>query len=309
MTKAIYEYAQENSLLHSGWAQDPNWCWESREFRHISGAAASDSEMENFDEVQGAMEQFLKHAEKVAKIQSGQVTAYSLGAFLDEEFARWCSRQVKDDGRQCSLQMMFEFKKRELMASCGCSDLNAVSLHGYLQGRDLPGEECIPIACGYSSIVSSLPSEIPKEWVMYNSPVSLLRCLSDRVEIGLECGKVFCAKAVVITVSLGVLEAGHISFEPPLPDWKIDAIHSAGFGQIEKCLLCFEELAWQKIPRQGVHLGWPAQGVRFCEDALRNWEPGQSWLQVPTTVIIKEGVQTNPIGPRAGLSVLSLRCA
>lgn len=37
-----------------------------------------------------------------------------------------------------------------------------------------------------------------------------------------------------MTVPLGVLKASTISFHPPLPEWKTQAIHNLGFGLLNK---------------------------------------------------------------------------
>lgn len=40
--------------------------------------------------------------------------------------------------------------------------------------------------------------------------------------------------AVIITVPLGVLKAQSITFDPPLPEWKQQAISNLGFGLLNK---------------------------------------------------------------------------
>jgi monoamine oxidase len=45
--------------------------------------------------------------------------------------------------------------------------------------------------------------------------------------------------AVLVTVPLGVLKKGSISFEPPLPQRKLDAIQRMGFGVLNKVRPCF----------------------------------------------------------------------
>lgn len=46
-------------------------------------------------------------------------------------------------------------------------------------------------------------------------------------------GRSWAGRMVVVTVPLGVLKAGTIAFEPPLPAWKHDAIHRVGFGRYD----------------------------------------------------------------------------
>ena len=57
---------------------------------------------------------------------------------------------------------------------------------------------------------------------------------SDGVELQLAGGGMLRARRAVITVPLGVLKAGDIAFEPPLPEAKADAISSLGFGVLDK---------------------------------------------------------------------------
>ncbi|OAN34971.1 flavin monoamine oxidase family protein [Mycolicibacterium iranicum] len=49
---------------------------------------------------------------------------------------------------------------------------------------------------------------------------------------------------VIVTVPLGVLKAGTIVFDPPLPQAKVDAIQRLGFGVLDKVVLTFEEPFW-----------------------------------------------------------------
>jgi monoamine oxidase len=49
------------------------------------------------------------------------------------------------------------------------------------------------------------------------------------------------AAAAVVTVSLGVLQARRIAFDPPLPEEKVRAIDALGWGHVQKPLLVFDE--------------------------------------------------------------------
>lgn len=54
-------------------------------------------------------------------------------------------------------------------------------------------------------------------------------------------------RTAVVTVSLGVLQAGTIAFSPNLPDDKQDAIDNMGFGLLNKCVLYWnneEDMVW-----------------------------------------------------------------
>jgi monoamine oxidase len=51
---------------------------------------------------------------------------------------------------------------------------------------------------------------------------------------------------VVCTVPLGVLKRNVIDFQPPLPKKITDAIESMGFGTLNKIVLLFEDVFWDK---------------------------------------------------------------
>lgn len=52
------------------------------------------------------------------------------------------------------------------------------------------------------------------------------------------------ADRVIITIPLGVLKAGAIAFDPPLPDEKQAAIERLGFGLLDKVVLKFDRPFW-----------------------------------------------------------------
>mmetsp|Transcript_2096 Transcript_2096/g.4012 ORF Transcript_2096/g.4012 Transcript_2096/m.4012 type:complete len:510 (+) Transcript_2096:2096-3625(+) len=63
------------------------------------------------------------------------------------------------------------------------------------------------------------------------------------------------ADAVVVTVPLAILaippnQAGHISFDPPLPIPKMNAINRLGVGAYNKCCMSFEKPFWDNLPRR-----------------------------------------------------------
>ncbi|MGY0158941.1 flavin monoamine oxidase family protein [Edwardsiella tarda] len=57
-------------------------------------------------------------------------------------------------------------------------------------------------------------------------------------------GEVFQADRVVITLPLGVLQRGHVTFAPALPADKLSAIQRLGMGTLNKCYLQFPHIFW-----------------------------------------------------------------
>lgn len=121
-----------------------------------------------------------------------------------------------------------------------------------------PGEE-ITIAKGYSSIIESLASVLPHGVIQLGKKVSKIEWRPE-YELGITenghdgtrpvtlhflDGTTLSADHVIVTVSLGVLKAGirdsddsgMLKFNPPLPDYKIEAISGLGYGVVNKLFL------------------------------------------------------------------------
>lgn len=81
----------------------------------------------------------------------------------------------------------------------------------------------------------------------------------DGVSVVTADGANFTAKYALFTPSLGVLKAGDISFEPPLPAAKLAAIEQMGFGLLDKAVFVFDKPFWDTsgllVGRVGLHAG------------------------------------------------------
>ncbi|EJK51497.1 hypothetical protein THAOC_29326 [Thalassiosira oceanica] len=74
------------------------------------------------------------------------------------------------------------------------------------------------------------------------------------VQVKTKCGHTFEADAVVVTLPLAVLSSakgsqGHVSFDPPLPEAKRNAIKRLGVGSYNKCVMSFANAFWDNLPR------------------------------------------------------------
>ncbi|XP_018049255.1 PREDICTED: lysine-specific histone demethylase 1A [Atta colombica] len=70
---------------------------------------------------------------------------------------------------------------------------------------------------------------------------------------------IYKADAVLVTLPLGVLKTSAppsgVTFNPPLPDWKAQAIQRLGFGNLNKVVLCFERIFWDPTANLFGHVG------------------------------------------------------
>jgi monoamine oxidase len=107
--------------------------------------------------------------------------------------------------------------------------------------------------------------------------------------------QVFFGKKVLITVPLGVLQAGQITFLPAI-DEKIRTARELGFGPVIKTILQFESAFWKNhmLTRQkDLH----RLGFLFSDEAIPTW-----WTQYPKQAPIITGWLA---GPKAELAKAS----
>lgn len=89
---------------------------------------------------------------------------------------------------------------------------------------------------GHGAIVAQLGEGLPVE---LNVPATRIDWSGNGVAVETPAGTIR-AKACIVTVSTGVLGAGSIRFDPPLPDWKLEAIDNVPMGLLAKVTLQFD---------------------------------------------------------------------
>ncbi|KAH8411165.1 hypothetical protein KR222_009260 [Zaprionus bogoriensis] len=121
---------------------------------------------------------------------------------------------------------------------------------------------------GYSCVPVALTENLD---IRLNSAVKEIKYHSKGVEIVAENLKTsnsqmtYKADLAVCTLTLGVLKvavtneesqhANTVKFEPPLPDWKQQAIRRLGFGNLNKVVLCFDRIFWDPNANLFGHVG------------------------------------------------------
>ena len=93
-----------------------------------------------------------------------------------------------------------------------------------------------PVQRGFGALVARIGQGAP---VRLGTRVDRIRWSGEGVRVETSRG-VLRARAVVVTVSTGVLESGGILFEPALPDWKREAIEGLPLGLLNKVLVRFD---------------------------------------------------------------------
>jgi len=121
------------------------------------------------------------------------------------------------------------------------SDVKYMSLKNYDEGEEFKGNDLMIL--GYDKIVKELLKGID---VQLNKQVSSIVYTNKGVSVITSDNKEYKADYVAVTVSLGVLKSGKISFNPPLPQAKINSMKNINMGVLNKLVLEFPTVFWDK---------------------------------------------------------------
>ena len=120
---------------------------------------------------------------------------------------------------------------------------DAMSLRAYAESpyeEFAGGNHVLP--GGYVQVVDALARGLD---IRLNAPVSRIAHDAADVTVSTPSGEVR-GSHVIVTVSIGVLQAGKIEFDPPLPASKLAAIERLDMGNLEKVILRFDEPFWRE---------------------------------------------------------------
>ncbi|XP_076461064.1 spermine oxidase-like [Babylonia areolata] len=235
----IYQIAEENNLLQ---LRHKDKSLRSKDvFVSESGTVVADRLVKEVDLIYGLLinecESF--YTENMPTPEDED----SVGNFLQRNFDEKVCRFTNGERRIRELI----FGQRKLLECCisGCDTLGEVALQDFGSYESLPGIH-YTIPPGFNTILDILCKDIPKDNIVFNSPV---RCINwDQgpqarypVCVELESGEKHYADHVIVTVSLGVLQAAcDRMFTPALPPEKVQAITGLGFGVVDKVFLEFD---------------------------------------------------------------------
>lgn len=102
---------------------------------------------------------------------------------------------------------------------------------------------------GYSNFVEQLArgtnQHRGKELdIRFGAVVNYIKYSHNGVEVRTKDGRIFFAKAVILTASIGMIKSGDIVFDPPLPRDKQDSLRCLGMGDEAKIALKFTRRFW-----------------------------------------------------------------
>lgn len=108
-------------------------------------------------------------------------------------------------------------------------------------GGDYSGSQSgVPVG-GWQKFIDHIAKGLE---IRLDSPVSMIKANGPGVDVVLRSGETLPCAACVCTLPLGVLKAGSVVFEPPLPSPKLAAISRLGFGIVNRVAVRFDRCFW-----------------------------------------------------------------
>lgn len=150
-----------------------------------------------------------------------------------ESFDRYLRRVGFDDEQLDYVRRSFANAEGESMRF-----LDAASMLESLGAGTADGEEDYRIVEGYGAIVEALGVGLE---IRTNAVVERVTWRPDGVTVHTADGLVYRGKTAIVTLPVGVLQAGDVTFDPPLPDEKMRALAGLGMGPVVKLIYHFTE--------------------------------------------------------------------
>lgn len=198
---------------------------ERNELFDTDGDSVSEKVQERLEELR----QMLKRA--LNKAQNGDDLSI-------RELADQVLQQAGGDQRTAQLLNFLLSSELEHEYSGGARELSA---HWHDADDEFEGADVV-FADGYQVITQHLASGVKIELGQIVQEIdwrdSVARVKTDKGE--------FTADRVLVTLPLGVLKSGHVTFTPALPAKKQQAIERLGMGVLNKCYLQFRDVFWDE---------------------------------------------------------------
>jgi len=110
---------------------------------------------------------------------------------------------------------------------------------------DRDGDTNFRVGAGYATLFERAASPLR---VRLGTPVTAVEWGARGATVHSPSGA-FAGRHVVVTLPLGVLKAGGVAFDPPLPDDKREAVARLGVGHVDKVVLVFDAPFWPEDMR------------------------------------------------------------
>lgn len=145
---------------------------------------------------------------------------------------------IKATGVAINPLALSQFDEVELASEYGANTDEMSAFWGTEEGSQ--GDDLLVVG-GYGGLADDLAVGLD---IRTNTAVSDVSWNDNGVQLTVNNGATISCDRVIITVPLGVLAAGDISFNPPLPETHQTAIDTMGTGLLDKIWFVFPEQFW-----------------------------------------------------------------
>jgi monoamine oxidase len=169
-----------------------------------------------------------------------------------------------------------------------------IGVWGLIEGEEaseqIEGDAQFRVLNGYGMLVDRLHAQLGNVRIRLNAIVKAVRWHRGNVEVQLASGETLSAKKAVVTLPLGVLKHGDVTFQPPLSS-KQRALACLEMGAVIRVTLLFRERFWEQVKDK---TGKPLAelGFLFSEDKhFPTW-----WSQLPARTPVLTAWSAGPRG-------------
>ena len=157
------------------------------------------------------------------------------------------------------------------------ADMTKVSVKALYSEWTHESDKNFRIDQGYTAMIRFLETVCLRQQsrIITRAVVRHIEWSAGTVKVTTTAGTTYTGNRVIITVPLGILQQGSISFSPALPD-HMAAAHHIGWGTVIKTVLQFKEPFWEKHAAQA--------GFIFGEAVIPTW-----WTQLPDKAPVLTG--------------------
>jgi monoamine oxidase len=121
------------------------------------------------------------------------------------------------------------------------ADLDRLGVDGLLEATyDGDGETDFRVGAGYATLFERAAAKLD---VRLGTPVTAVEWGARGATVHSAAGEL-AARHVIVTLPLGVLRAGAVTFDPRLPDRQREAVERLGVGHVDKVVLAFDTPFW-----------------------------------------------------------------
>ena len=196
------------------------FCFRDDEGEHLSA--------ESVLAVSNRLNDILRH--DIPRMMQSTKTDISLSKALSE--SGWTPRT--------KVEHAAEYLKIDFESGSPASELSAKSFYLTGDGDDV----VVTDYRGYEHIAEVISKPF-KDKILFNKEIRKVKLENGIYKLILSTGELYTAKYILSSVSSKVLQSNYIYFQPPLPNWKMDALKGTLTGDYCKIFLKFPYKFWE----------------------------------------------------------------